>query len=210
MTAGKDEKQVLSTQAREQEEAATGTDGLPPLAGCYADGDCVDALFGSADRKQELNEQEGGRGMGQVVVARMTHGRYKFCVYLVDFWCLGVKNAFGPRTCNRDEFNRNLDLIYREFSTGYREISLQQAQAIVFGAERYAEGLGFKPHRDFRQARPFLGEWDGEPELEFGRNGQPFFMNGPYDDVDKILTTLRRSVGEDNFKYLIEMPTGFI
>ena len=202
-------KRAISTQAKQTEEAAMGPDGLPPLAGCYANGDCVDYLFASSDRKQQLDKQEGVRGLGQVVVARTMRGRCQLCVYLVDYWCLGVKNALGPRTFNRNEFDSTLNLIYRDFPEGYREISLQQAQAIVLGAEEYAKSLGFQVHRDFKLSRPFLSEWDGEPQLEFGRDGQPFFMSGPYDDPDKILKTLRRSVGEGNFHFVVGMPSDF-
>ena len=200
-------KEAISAQARQQEEAAMGVDGLPPLVGCYADGNSIDYLFASNERKRELGEGDGMRGLGQVVVARAIRGRYQLCVFLVDYWCLGVKDALGPRSCNRNEFASSMNQIFKNFPEGYREISLQQAQAIVLGAEEYAEHLGFKPHSDFNKSRPFLGEWDGEPKLEFGRDGKPFFISGPYDNADRIFNTIMKSVGEGNFNYMVGMPS---
>lgn len=48
----------------------------------------------------------------------------------------------------------------------------------------------------------------GEPpetllDLEFGKDGQPFYISGPYENPDKILKTLRENVGEGNFHYVI-------
>jgi hypothetical protein len=38
-----------------------------------------------------------------------------------------------------------------------------------------------------------------------GPNGKPFFVNGPHDDVDRIMAQLRRVVGDGNFDYLISL-----
>jgi hypothetical protein len=38
--------------------------------------------------------------------------------------------------------------------------------------------------------------------IEFGNDGQPFFMSGPNDNVDKVIKTLEASVGTGNFHYL--------
>jgi len=34
-------------------------------------------------------------------------------------------------------------------------------------------------------------------EPKFGRDGKPFYINGPYDDLGRVLRTLRRAVGKD-------------
>ncbi len=46
-------------------------------------------------------------------------------------------------------------------------ITLEQAQAIVFGAIDYAADLGFKPHKDFQKTKKHLGTWNGQPKLTF-------------------------------------------
>jgi len=38
----------------------------------------------------------GNNGLGLVFVARVVSNRFQVCTYLVDYWCLGVKDAIGP------------------------------------------------------------------------------------------------------------------
>jgi hypothetical protein len=83
------------------------------------------------------------------------------------------------------------------------EVPLVLVQRIVFGAIRYARGLGFEPHADFAKAAGHLGEWDGVCDLEFGRDGMPRYIEGPHDDRWRIMHTLRQNVGDGNFHYLV-------
>ena len=72
--------------------------------------------------------------------------------------------------------------------------------------------LGFKPDFGINQAQIFhhgahpetfaIPVPVGDPE------GKPFYMSGPYDDIDRVLATLRRTVGEGNFHYLVEVEPG--
>jgi hypothetical protein len=39
--------------------------------------------------------------------------------------------------------------------------------------------------------------------IEFGRDGQPFYLNGPYDNPTAVLRTLERSVGAGNFHFSV-------
>ncbi len=111
----------------------------------------------------------------------------------------------GPRKLSLVEYEQLIENAYRSFSESATKISLEQAQAIVFSALEYAASLGFSPHRDFEQARPHLGQWSGETRIQCGRNGKPFYINGPYDNPQKIINTLKSSVGEGNFDYLLGM-----
>jgi hypothetical protein len=124
---------------------------------------------------------------------------------MLDLWCLGVKDTIGPRQMNRMKYLQFIDAVYRGFAEETRKITLEQAQALVFSAINYAGQLGFKPHPDFEKSRSHLGEWSGEPKIQCGRNGKPFYVSGPYDNPDKILKTLRENVGEGNFDYLLGM-----
>jgi hypothetical protein len=93
------------------------------------------------------------------------------------------------------------------FEEGFREISLVQAQSIIFGAFDYADRLGLKPDPDFERSKVQLGQRPEQLiEIEFGQNGKPMYVNGPYDNPDKIVDTLRRSVGDGNFRYMMMEP----
>ena len=153
----------------------------------------------------EVGPDSDGGGLAQVILVRVDEKNHHWVSsYLIDTWCLGIKNTFGPRQLTRNQ----LDVVLREteerFGHSLQEITLEQAQSVVFGAVDYAKSLGFDPHRDFKRSRPQLGSRpDTLLEMEFGKDGQPFFMSGPYDDADKIMATLRETVGEGNFNYVV-------
>jgi len=144
-------------------------------------------------------------GLVTVTVTRQAgYNRLVVCAYLVDVWCLGVKDAFRPRRLNQSDYNTQMAQIYSFFpDPTYHAISLEQAQAVVFSALEYAEQLGFKPHQDFESARSHLGEWDGQLRIECGRNGKPFYIDGPYDDSQQVMNTLMQTVGEGNFDFIV-------
>ena len=56
----------------------------------------------------------------------------------------------------------------------------------MFGAVDFARGLGFEPHRDFATVADHLGTWSRPCPIRFGYNGSPFYIQGPYDDVESI------------------------
>lgn len=148
-------------------------------------------------------------GFAQVFITRIDRQKLIVCSYLVDYWCLGVKNALGPKKMDRREYEIMLESTADQFDEDFSEITLEQAQSIVFGALDYATGLGFEPHPDFAQAQPYLGL---RPEqlipIEFGKDGKPYYINGPYDNADRIAATLNQSVGKGNYNYLIGIGNG--
>ncbi len=190
---------VIKTNA-EQTAISRGKSGeLAPVAQCLVNSNCAERLL--SDR--ELDEQDVG-GLGMVVVARTTgYKRFVICSYLIDYWCLGLKDTIGERKMNDIKYRQFLDMAYQGFPDGYQEITLEQAQAIVFGAINYAAELGLKPHKDFQKTKKHLGTWNGQPKLTFGHEGKPYFIAGPYDNTTQIMQTLRKNVGEENFHYLI-------
>lgn len=144
-------------------------------------------------------------GKALVLVARAARpSQVTVCGYLVDVGCLGVKDALGPRKLDDGaglySFRR---AYFRAFKDEALAAPLELARHLVFGALEYARGLGFEPHPDFAAARAHLGQWSGTSDIEFGRDGMPYYVSGPYDNVPKIMGTLRRSVGEDNFQFLV-------
>lgn len=77
-----------------------------------------------------------------------------------------------------------------------------KAHNIIYGGIDYAEELGFQPHKLFRITEYLLNPDlidDGIDEIEFGKDGKPFFIAGPDDNVDRIINTLKKNVGEGNF-----------
>ncbi len=144
-------------------------------------------------------------GLAVIVLARrQPNGNLLFGNYLVDYYCLGLKDTFFNADIPPGEFKQSL--LPRMFQ-GEKplEISLALAHEIIYGAIEYAARFGFKPQRDFRNSQFILDPVDAHPrsgQVEFGKDGKPLFINGPYDNVDRILQQLRNTAGDGNFDYL--------
>ena len=86
--------------------------------------------------------------------------------------------------------------------------ALSLAAKIVRTGLEYAGALGFKPDPVFVQAEPLFASAKPEEEVTpvptGGPEGKPFFVNGPNDDVDRVIAQLRRAVGDGNNHYLIQ------
>lgn len=203
---------VIKQEAQQLAITRAATGELDPVAECFVNADCAHKFLksdgaakflGQLLKPDENSAGELDNGLAMVSVARLiSYNRFSVCTYLLDMWCLGVKDTLGPRKVDKLEYEQLIESAYRGFPEGTQKITLEQAQAIVFSAVDYAAKLGFNPHRDFENSRAHLGEWNGETKIKCGRNGKPFYISGPYDNPRRILDTLNKSVGEGNFEYL--------
>jgi hypothetical protein len=153
--------------------------------------------------------EEAASGLVGVLVAREAgRERVSVCAWLVDVYCLGVKNDLGPQVLYRSELPGIVHDFFAVFGERPLAAPLELAQQLVLGAVEYARGLGFEPaaEADFSATRGHLGSWEGPGAIGFGRNGKPFFMAGPNDDAARVVRQLERAVGAGNFHYLIGMP----
>lgn len=145
--------------------------------------------------------------LNQVVLARRNPntGIIVLASYLVDRACLGVKNALVANFATAQE--------YRErFLAGVKErqdmiqVDVNHVAAIVKAGLDYAASLNFRPHRDYAEAAILLGDADPtaftEPIPVGGPEGKPFFISGPYDNVDKIMAHLTRLLGPEGVHYM--------
>ncbi len=145
-------------------------------------------------------------GLTQLLVARIRDdGRADIGFFLVDLWCLGVKDAFFHDDVTASEFK---ELITERLPEEFRErLHPACAKKMIDGAIAYAERLGFAPHRDYRKARRALSGLDASecPEtFTFGREGKPFFVEGPHDTPERtqrVLAMLEARCGVDGFDF---------
>jgi hypothetical protein len=178
----------------------------PELVGCWVNAGWTRGLTieGEHDWPQDP-EPEGGigcEGLANVVVARRHRwDKISVCTYLVDVYCLGVKNTIGPRVMDEADVRKFIDFVYSSYAAPPMAVPLDLAQHLVFGAVAYARTLGFEPSDEFPRVRGHLGEWSGPSAIRFGRDGKPFFIQGPYDDAERIMRTLQRSAGRGNFHF---------
>jgi len=153
--------------------------------------------------------EETASGLIGVLVAREAgRERVSVCAWLVDVYCLGVKNDLGPQVVHRSELPRIVHDFFAVFGERPLAAPLELAQQLVLGAVEYARGLGFEPatEADFGATRGHLGSWEGAGVIGFGRDGKPFFVAGPNDDAARVVRQLERAVGAGNFDYVLGMP----
>jgi hypothetical protein len=150
------------------------------------------------------NENE----LASVLVARRSprSGKVAAASFLVDLTCLGVKSVQVMMFIYPDEYAAGLRAhILRLMPMVPSNINL--VAKIVSTGLAYAASLGFSPDPVFAQARYLLEDAspdaDPTPVRTGGKDGKPFFINGPNDDVKQVLAQLRRAVGEGNFHYLL-------
>ncbi|MBI1904350.1 MAG: hypothetical protein HYS13_24915 [Planctomycetia bacterium] len=148
------------------------------------------------------------QGMGQVLVSRqLDSGNVAFALFLVDLYCLGVKDAMsGVLPRGAYEF-RIYDKLLE--SGPVLKLKAQCARKLVEGSVAYADDLGFAPHADHQVARLILGDIDASAcaqEFTYGKDGKPLFIAGPYDDPDRcryIVNVLADRMGEGGYHYVV-------
>ena len=163
----------------------------------HADDYPVEACYLNADWKEQ--------GLARIVVTRSQENRKIMVgVFLVDIFCLGVKNAF----CNEGLARRQIEdqllpgCYQNEAPT---RVGINYVKEIIYGAVEYARSLGFEPHPDFEFSRHVLGaeEISRTRSLEFGGpEGKPLYVAGPDDDAAAILRKLRKKLGENGFNFI--------
>ncbi|MDQ1295194.1 MAG: hypothetical protein QG608_3079 [Actinomycetota bacterium] len=175
------------------------------LVGCWINpgwstGLGLDEVPEWAEADPERWDDAPSGGLAGVMVARADRsGRVTVCGYLVDVYCLGVKNTTGPRTTNSRAVTKHTTRFFSAFDCAPRSVPLEVAQHLVHGAVAYARSFGFEPHPEFVDTEPYLGVPSGPCPIRFGRDGRPFYISGPFDDPRAVATALEAAAGQGNY-----------
>lgn len=156
-------------------------------------------------------------GMGHVVVSRFKQEGtlVEAGVFLLDVYCLGVKDAFFTQVGPSEYKDRFLPRVFAQEPGEPMDPSC--ARKLVEQAIAYAAKLGFAPHPDYKRASRVFGGilWETCPtNFVFGHKGKPFYIRGPYDTearANYILQQLQRRCGEGNYDYVVALgaPSDF-
>ncbi len=143
-------------------------------------------------------------GEGHVIVTRRhTGGRISMAIYLVDTFCIGVKDSFFRLRLDEEELEAMLDR-----APGIRECSYEEAHNWVYGAVAWAEEAGIEPDKSFDVTQFMLEEdTDDIPliEYEFGRDGKHLLMANNNLEANRYLPLLKKNLGEGNFMFTVKM-----
>jgi hypothetical protein len=199
---------VLVRRVAEAAQARTATDERP-VVGCWINAGWSEGLdmtqapdWAAADRLSRDPDSEAG-GFAQVLLARQERAsKVTVTGFLVDVYCLGVKNVTDPEVMGSGSLTGYVAMYYAAFDHRPLPIAVEQAQTIVHDAVAYARSLGFEPAAGFADAAVHLGTPPGDrPVIGFGRDGKPFYFSGPYDEPRKVVQTLERTCGTGNYHY---------
>jgi hypothetical protein len=159
-----------------------------------------------------IGEEIFYKGIGTGIIARKMPDNYIGAgVFLLDVWCLGVKNAYLT-VLRENEYVRRVEEM--EINEGLANIHPSCLKKIIEGCVEFSGQLGFKPHPEYKITQHMLAGIDSTVcpnNYTFGKNGKPFYASGPYDTEQKIqmiLNTLLKNCGEGNYDYLVS-PGGF-
>lgn len=148
-------------------------------------------------------------GIGNVWFSRrLPDGRYAMAAFLVDVFCLGVKDALFS-IAEEHEYLSRLKALDQQF--GEEAFSREHpayARKLVEAAVEYAEQWGLEPHADYKIARLIFGDVDAAAcpaSFKFGQNGKPFYVCGPHDSPAKqrqICQRLEKRCGSGGFDFI--------
>jgi hypothetical protein len=184
-----------------------------PVVGCWVNAGWSTGLdlagapeWAAADPIGQEPDPDMG-GFAQILLARQERAsKVAVTGFLMDVYCLGVKNVTGPEVVGSGSLTTYVPTYYSAFDHPPLSIDVEQAQAIVHGAVAYARGLGFEPAADFAEAAVHLGTPSGDqPTIGFGRDGKPFYFSGPYDDPHKVVQALERTCRTGNYHYVAHL-----
>jgi hypothetical protein len=139
--------------------------------------------------------EEGDPPLVSLLLSRaLSDGTFVVTMCLVDRTCLGIKNAYVTPAITRAGLDDMVDRLQEAHTDGVEEVSVLEAQSVLFNALDYAATLGFGPHRDFVSAlvepRP-----DTLLDTPLARPSRPIYVPGPDDDVARVVRALQAKVG---------------
>lgn len=149
-------------------------------------------------------------GIGHVILARSLPSGLLGCGYfLVDPFCLGIKDAFYAEV-GREELRSRLEA-QTEFQT-FVEAPPAKLRKLLHGAAAYAAGLGLSTPKDFAVVEKIFGDVDTGACAEtfaFGKDGKPFYFSGPLDTparIRQVCRILQERCGTGGWNYTVSLP----
>jgi hypothetical protein len=151
-------------------------------------------------------------GLGELVVTRrIPNGDIAMSAFVIDVFCLGVKDAMFMVLPESEYEHKIKGRMSATGNRGFEKLHQTCAKKLLDGVVDYAKELGFDPHPDYKNAKEIFGIIDASVcpvKYTYGKEGKPFYMSGPYEspaDIQKIISTLTAKCGANGFKNMIRL-----
>jgi hypothetical protein len=196
----KQERRTAKRKEKKHQTVRAHSGGLPERLSAAAKCPVLHCLLSDAIEDQ---------GIGWLLLSRATpSGPVAFAAFLVDRYCLGVKDVFANVV---DRVTYDTKVLKKQLDIGSRSLPPAEARKFIEAAVAYAHNLGFFPHPDYQRAMLLFANVnpaDSSAELEFGKDGKPFYIAGPNDTPERsrqIIATLHNTCGEGGYHFLAGM-----
>jgi hypothetical protein len=156
-------------------------------------------------RKCLLSEQLFETGLGTLILVRdLPDARFGLATFLLDVFCLGIKDVHF-RSADVEEIGTYIAVM--DDVDAMASVEPAYARKLMSDLAAWSGSLGFTPHRDFARVEPIFGEVsvaDSDATFEFGKDGKPFYVPGPYDSpsmIESRIEQLCSRLGSEGFEY---------
>ncbi len=111
------------------------------------------------------------------------------------------------RSVEAEEFALFLDTM--AISSPLTPVDPAYARKLLRDLAAWAKTIGFEPHPDFATVEHVLGDVnsdDSDVVFQFGRDGKPFYIPGPFDSPSLTrlrLEHLRKRFGDQGFDFVV-------
>lgn len=111
--------------------------------------------------------------------------KYKFCCREKEKWI------------NQEDPNSTIQTVTRGSGESLVDMDYEDVRSVVFGSIEYARSFGFEPNVDWKDSQYILEpDRPFERRFEFGRNGEPLYIQGPDDNPIEIMNKLNAALNK--------------
>lgn len=159
-----------------------------------------------------INDDWKYSGFAMILVTRVhINGNVTYGYYIIDLYCLGLKETFWNFNQHPLDFRKFLDKHKQSTDLGFHliEVDYLVVHNIIYGAIAYAGEFGFHPHKSFELTKHILEE-DTEHikliDIGFGYKGKPLYISSPENPGEKhrTLAQLEKNPGSNNYYFITE------
>jgi hypothetical protein len=150
-------------------------------------------------------------GIGTVWFSRLLpDGRYAMAGFVIDVYCLGVKNALY-KIQTATEYAKSLEHIFSSTEEEFEREHPAYARKLVEKSLAYAKDLGFDPHPDYKIAKFIFGDVEANAcpaSFIFGKDGKPYYFCGPHESPAMqrhIVKKLEQRCGPGGFNFTLSI-----
>jgi hypothetical protein len=144
-------------------------------------------------------------GIGTVILARgITASYLTVGVFLVDTWCLGIKDTYF-RSLDAEDFEMMIESL--DDTTPMASVDPSYARKLLRDAAAWAASIGFSPHRDFAAVERLFGDVRADASdatFQFGREGKVLYVPGPRESPTQVrlrFGRLGRALGTETLEF---------